>query len=385
MTVPVSIPTDRIVHWLSQLVQIPSINPEGVESGINPDWLGEAKMAAFLQKAFTELGGEVEIEDVLPNRPNVYAKWSGASDQWAVLDVHTDTVGVAQMTDPPFDGRVEDGRVWGRGAVDTKASLALVLALLEVVQSQGLTLKHNLLVLASMSEEFGGYGAKAFNDWALAQELDIVQLLVAEPTMCTPIYAHKGLFAMRLRIEGVAAHSSQPHLGKNAITATASVVQAIEKEHARLQAQEAKTAVGNGTIAVTLIEGGSGHNVIPASCTIHINRRLAPFENPEDEIARVLKLAQEASPLPIKVELSNGLPAFYQDPDSPWIKEISSWTGQEPSYAPYGTNALGYPEIGQEMVIFGPGSIDQAHGAVEWVEVAELVKAGDVYTRWLLA
>ena len=381
----IEIPTDRVVHWLSQLVQIPSINPEGVDGSVDPDWLNEDKVALFLSKAFTDLGGDVEIEMVKPERPNVYAKWKGESDRWSVIDVHTDTVGVAQMTDPPFDGRVEDGRVWGRGAVDTKASLAILLALLERAQAEGLTFKHNLLIVATMSEEYGGYGAAAFNDWAQAQELDIAQLLVAEPTMCAPIFAHKGLFSMRLRIDGLAAHSSQPHLGKNAITAVAVVIQAIEQEHQRLQAEEAKTAVGNGTIAVTLIEGGSGHNVIPDTCKIHINRRLAPFENPDDEIARVVQLARDASPLPVEVEYARGFPAFYQEPNSPWIKDVSSWTGMAPDIAPYGTNALNYPEIGQEMMIFGPGSIEQAHRAVEWVTIDELAKAADVYSRWLIA
>ncbi len=380
----VKIPSERMVAWLSQMVQIPSINPDGGEPISDESWVGEGKMGTFVAQAFADLGGDVEFEEVLPGRHNVYGRWAGRSERWVVLDVHMDTVGVEQMTDPPFDGRVEDGKVWGRGSVDTKASLALILALLEVVQAEKLEFKHNLLVLASVGEEFGGDGARVFNTWAQEQGLDIAEIIVAEPTLCAPIYAHKGLFSLRLRVDGVPAHSSQPHLGKNAITAAAKIVAAVEQEHERLQAAEAKTAVGNGTIAVTLIDGGSGHNIIPEACTVHINRRLAPFENADDEIARVVALAREATSLPVEVELALGLPAFYQAPECALVQDIAQWTGTEPTIAPYATNAACYPELGEQMVIFGPGSIDQAHGTTEWIEIAEMEKAVGVYCRWLL-
>src|SRR5262245_46510682 len=120
---------ERLTFWLSQLVRIPSVTPE--QAGPRAGSPGEARLAEALAGWFADLGGEVHVEEVLPGRPNVYGIWRGRSERWAALDVHMDTVGVEQMSDDPFGGEVRDGRVYGRGAVDTKASLAVALALLE--------------------------------------------------------------------------------------------------------------------------------------------------------------------------------------------------------------------------------------------------------------
>ncbi len=375
---------ERIAHWLGELVRIPSINPEAGETRVPDHYLGEQRMADYLAEQFTALGGQVEQEMVLPGRPNVYGMFPGESDSWAVVDVHTDTVGVSQMSDPPFDGRVENGRVWGRGAVDTKASLALILTLLEARQSQGLKLKQNLLVVGTVSEEIGGHGAAAFAAWARRRQLPLAQLLVAEPTLCTPVHAHKGVMGMRFQVHGKAAHSSKPHLGLNAIVAAMHAIGALVEEHGRLQRTPAETPLGPATLAVTLIEGGNGHNIVPESCTFTINRRLIPGEEPEAVMDRLEKLVAAASPLPITRVQGAGIAAFYQAPDSPWIQALAEWTGNRPEVAPYGTNALAYQGLAEETVIFGPGSIEQAHGAVEWVAIDELVRAGAIYTRWLL-
>lgn len=375
---------DRIAYWLSRLVQIPSVNPEAGDGQTPTDQLGEGRMAAFLAEKFQEFGGRVEVEEVFPGRPNVYGFWEGESDKWAAVDVHTDTVGVSQMSDPPFDGRIESGRVWGRGAVDTKATLGIVLALLEAVTHGRARLKHNLFVAGTISEEVGGFGAKALAAWAERHQRKFDQLLVAEPTRCTPVYAHKGVMRLVWEVQGRAAHSSQPGQGKNAITAAAQIIEAVRAEHERLQRLPAATPLGPATIATTLIEGGHGHNIIPEKCRITINRRTVPFEDVDTVIRELEQKVRAACPLPVKTDYSMGLPAFYQSPDSPWIKAFSEWSGRAPAVAPYGTNALAYPDVAQELLIFGPGSIDQAHGAREWVEVGQLALAGRVFENWLL-
>ncbi len=373
-----------ITHWLSKLVQIPSINPDAGDSMAPANQIGEHRMAEFLAKQFAAFGGQVEMEEVLPGRPNVYGWWPGETDLWTAVDVHTDTVGVSQMSDPPFDGRIENGRLWGRGSVDTKATLGIILALLEAVHGGNAKLKHNLLVVGTVSEEIGGHGAQAFQAWSKRHGRHYDQLLVAEPTLCTPVYAHKGVMKLVFNVQGQAAHSAQPHLGKNAITAAAPIIELIEAEHQRLQRAPAGTSLGPATIAVTIIEGGNGHNIIPEQCRITVNRRMVPFEDVEVTIADLCDKVQQVSPLPVELEFGRGLPAFYQAPDSPWIKQLADWSGQAAAVAPYGTNALAYGGLAEEMIIFGPGSIDQAHGAVEWVELSELAKAAEVIGEWLV-
>ncbi len=377
------IETTRVVDWLTKLVQIPSVNlaQVGLRAGVG----GELAMAEALAGWFREFGAdEVEMEHALPNRPNVMAMWRGQTDKWVALDVHMDVVGVEQMTDEPFDGRVENGRVWGRGAVDTKASFAVILAMLEQMKATGEKFVPNFLIVATSDEENGANGARLFAEWVRRKGLKISQLMVAEPTMCAPVYGHKGFMSLEFVVRGQTAHSSKPHLGKNAIQAAAHVIVALEKEHERLQSLTPETELGNATLSVTIIEGGKGLNVIPDECVIKVSKRMVPGEEPEEDFDHLLAVAKAASPLPVTLNPKIGLSAFYQSPDSVWVQQLSQWSGEAPEIVPYGTNALSYDETtAAEIVIFGPGSIDQAHGEIEWVEIAELEKLVGIYQKWL--
>src|SRR5215212_7291599 len=142
---------EQLIIWLARLVQIPSVTPE--QAGPRAGTPGEARLAEAVADWFRELGGDVYVEDVLPGRPNVYGIWRGTSERWAALDVHMDTVGVEQMSGDPFGGELRAGRVYGRGAVDTKASLAVALALLEQLHRSGGQPASNLLLTATVDEE----------------------------------------------------------------------------------------------------------------------------------------------------------------------------------------------------------------------------------------
>jgi acetylornithine deacetylase/succinyl-diaminopimelate desuccinylase-like protein len=377
-----TVPTENITNWLRKLVQIPSVTP--VQAGVRAGKPGELAMATAVAEAFRKLGGEVEREEVFPGRPNVYGIWRGTTDRWAALDVHTDVVSVEEMMDDPFDGRVENGRVWGRGAVDDKASLAVILAMLEEMWQNGRQPEPNLLIVATADEEAGGGGARTFAQWIKGKGIQLDELMVAEPTMCAPVHGHKGILAMEFIVHGLSAHSSKPHLGQNAINAAAHLILALEQENERLQTVPPTTELGPATMTVTIIEGGTGHNLVPNRCRVAVSKRLVPGEDPEADLDRYLALAEAACPLPIEMNVRVGLSAFYQPSDSPWIQQLAQWSGEAPTVAPYGTNALAYGDnVTKAMVILGPGSIDQAHGAVEWVEITELEKLARIYEQWL--
>jgi len=373
--------TQVLAEWVSRLVQIPSVTSS--QAGPKAGRPGEEKIAQTLAGWFTAFGGQVELVEVEPGRPNVYAKWQGYSDRWVVVDVHTDTVGVEQMTDPPFDGRIEDGRVYGRGAVDTKATLGVLLALLEAMHSVGQKPAMNLLIAATVNEEAGFTGARSFAEWARAEKMVIDQLIVAEPTMCGPVFGHKGGARLEVEVIGLPAHTSQPHLGKNAITAAAQLILAMEAEHQRLQTLTPENPVGLPTITVSRIQGGTGSNVVPDRCLLSIGRRNVPGEDPEIVLSHLLELAKKSCPLPLEVKQARSVGGFLQSPETTWVKQLIAWSGQEPSVVPYGSHALVYAGLSKEMIVLGPGSIDQAHGQSEWVEIAELEKAASIYSRWL--
>ena len=380
-------PSIRRVERLAEAVGINSVNPgqAGERSGDST----EEALAQWVADRADALGASVTLDEVEPGRPNVYAEFPGRSDTVVAVDVHLDTVGVEHMTDDPFDGRVEGGKVYGRGSVDTKATFGVLFPILEDVAAGNFDLEPTLLLVGTVGEEVGGLpGAYRFQEWLNSEGRRLNSLVVAEPTLCAPVHGHKGGLGMELTIHGHAAHSSKPELGANAITAAARVVAALQNQHELLVAQEPTTGMGTGTLSVTEINGGRARNIIPDNCTVYAGRRVAPGEDPYqifDELSAVV--TEAAKPLDVTVEMVNGRAssAFYQDPDSELVQLLATIADTSPELATYGTNALAYDDIADHLVVFGPGSIDQAHQAVEWVDIDELDRADAVYRRWLSA
>ncbi len=307
--------------------------------------------------------------------------WRGSSDRWVAIDVHTDTVGVAQMPDNPFSGDIRDGKVWGRGAVDDKASLAVILALLEGMRQAKRTPQANIVIGATVDEEEGGPGPRKFAAW-LKQNGIMADLVVAEPTGCAPCYGHKGAVRQTFITHGIATHTSQPELGRNAISAMVPVIQALEDEHARL-CTLAPSAVGRASLTVSMIQGGRAFNIVPDACTISVDRRVVTDERAADVAQRLEDLVRAATPVPVDVHLSLCESAFYQPADSDIVRQFSKWSGQAPIIVPYGSNAFAYGNgVVKSCVVLGPGSINQAHGAQEWVEIAQLEKLAHIYAQW---
>lgn len=375
-----------IAALLSEMVRIPSVNP--LHHGPRSGTVAEADMADWVAARAAALGAEVELDEVEPGRPNVYARFAGQTERMLAVDVHLDTVGVEHMEGDPFDGRIGEGRVWGRGSVDTKATMAVVLAVLGEMVAVGRQPMCTIELVGTVSEEGGGLaGAGAYRDRLLERSERREQIVVAEPTMCVPVYGHKGGLGLEVEVEGRAAHSSKPHLGINALSAGARIIAAIDAEQERLASQREVGVLGAGTVSVNEMAGGRARNIIPDHCELYIGRRIADREDYQAEFARLTELVRAAAlPARVKVQLANdmGENAFFQAPGSDLVTALAEMSGNSPAVADFGTNALRYGEVADQIVVFGPGSIDQAHQAIEWVEIAELERAANVY-RQLLA
>ena len=373
-----------IAERVAEIVRIPSVNPlhAGPVSGDG----AERELTDWLANHTEALGAQVIVDHVEDNRSNVYARFEGSSDRAVTIDVHLDTVGVEHMTDDPFDGRIEDGRVYGRGSVDTKATFAVVLQVLEELKAAGKRPIPTVNLVGTVSEEGGGLlGAARYRDWLLERGQRIEQIVVAEPTMCAPVHGHKGGIGLDVTVHGHAAHSSKPHLGANALSGAARVVVAIDDEQERLEALEATTPVGKGTVSVTELAGGLARNIIPDECTLYVGRRTAPGEDIDQVRAALCHLIENsAAPLTTTIEslYGDGSPGFYQDPSYSLVPVLAQLADTSPTTAEYGSNALKYGEVADQLVVFGPGSIDQAHQAVEWVDIGQLNRAVDVYRSW---
>jgi acetylornithine deacetylase len=370
--------------WLTRFVQIPSVNlaHAGPRAGV----VGEARIATQLAEWFRECGAdEVITEDVYAGRPNVYGIWRAPDKnaRWLAVDCHTDTVGVETMEGDPFSGEVRDGKVFGRGSVDDKASLAVWLSVLETLHQQDKSLPCNLILGAVVNEEHLADGAVAFANWLQRNHIVPDEMLVAEPTMCAPCYGHKGVMRQVFTVQGVSTHTSQPELGKNAILSAMKIVQAMDTEHQRLQSL-APSPVGHAKLTVSIINGGYAPNIVPDQCAITIDRRVVAGERAADVAVQLQALAERASDLPVRTDGVITADAFYQAADSDIVRRFAEWSGMPPVVVPYGSDAFAYVNgVVRNCVVLGPGSIDQAHGAVEWVAISELEKLAQIYARWL--
>lgn len=388
----------RSVEILRELIACPSINPEQVADpdGSDEQYCRELRLATLLAERFEKLGFTTILDDsgTEKGRPNMYATLANpASKRWCGLDIHTDTVAITGMPSP-FGGELTlDGRLHGRGACDTKATFATLLALLEEAKARGQAPNCNLLVCGSVGEETGRLGADAFHNWLLKQGIVLDELAVAEPTGCRPIHGHKGHVRLKFEVEGRAAHSSIPEVGVNAIVGAAELVGALMEENRRLQALP-PGPLGCATLTPTLVEGGTGINIVPPSAAVSIDRRVVAGEEASavrqqlEELARAVGERSEHC-VSLTPHGSGSEPegnAFLEPASSPFVRRIAEWSGREAKVATYGTNA-GLPystAAAKSVIVFGPGEIAQAHQADEWIHLSELRLHKQVLAAWLL-
>jgi acetylornithine deacetylase/succinyl-diaminopimelate desuccinylase family protein len=380
---------------LADLIRIPSVNPMG-KSPVRPP-LGEAQLSDFVHDRFHELGMQVERQKVEPGRENVVACLNGSTlpnkgGQSLLIDVHLDTVGVEGMTIEPFTPRQEDGRMYGRGACDVKGSLAVVIHVLDRLIRERPPEMPTVFVACTVNEENGFSGARRVaRSWTEGDSALLTHppsaILVAEPTELNIVTSHKGVVRWRCQTTGRAAHSSQPEAGQNAIYRMSRVVGALERYAGELAGKRPPhPLVGQATLSVGTITGGIEVNTVPDRCCVEIDRRLLPDEDPIDaagDVRRYVEAAVDADDRPVHEEpylAARGLDAQHNGPLAGRLQKIASRIGVSSRQigASYATDASIVGATGIPTVVFGPGSIDQAHTADEWIAVEQLRLAAEI-------
>ncbi len=364
---------EQITRLLQDLVRIPSVSPFG-DPGTEPKNTREARLAEYVADFLRKLALDVELYEVEPGRPNVVGKFcSRGSRKSVALAPHTDTVSVAGMTVNPFGGEIRDGKLHGRGACDTKGSVAAMLAALANAVREKEFREGGLDVwfCALMGEESGSHGARALLERGFRTDFAIA----GEPTNCRVVHTHKGAVAFKIITRGRSAHGSTPERGESAIQKMAGVVDYLLGEYSESLRRVRDPILGSPTTNVGLIRGGSQLNIVPEYCEIEVDRRTVPGERHE-EILRHLR-----ERLSVEVELIGVCDPLYTDPQNPFVCAL----GQETVGAPWFCDAAFFAKSGIPAVAFGPGSSDQAHTADEFVELDEVVRAAGIIGKFLLA
>lgn len=311
----------------------------------------------------------------------------GADRPWVMFDSHLDTVAVDHMTIEPFGGGLRDGKVWGRGACDTKGTGAAMLWALRDYAAQS-DQPNNIAVLFSVDEEVSMTGIQRFvnNDlpglgWSPAL------VVVGEPTEHIPVVAHNGCVRWQITTHGKAAHSAVPWEGRSAINGMVKALALLQGSYIdRLDAEHDLT--GRAVASVNLIRGGNAPNIIPERCVCEVDRRVVPGEDPAAVLQTVaalldtIKAADDAFEYTQTPRVAH--PPLLPEASAavlPIVKQVLIDQGvNKPAVgAPFATHAGYLAAGGLPTLVLGPGSPHPAHTKDEWVAVDEIELGVRVY------
>jgi len=368
---------DPVIQLTSALVAIDSVNPSLV-----PGAAGEAAISAMLADHMRRLGLDVHVRDAAPGRPNVVGVLEGRAPGRSLMFCgHVDTVGVDGMS-APFEPRIRDGRLYGRGAQDMKAGVAAMVDTARQVASRGLE-RGRLIVAAVVDEEYESLGADA-----LAAEWRADGAVVTEPTDLQVAVGHKGFAWIDVETIGRAAHGSRPRDGRDAILRMGRVLQRLEALDRALQARPPHPLMGTGSLHASIIDGGRELSSYPDRCRLRMERRTITGESGEaalEEVTAILNaLAAEDSEFEAAATLQFARPPYEVPADHPLPRALTAAARQAgcetgTTGMSFWTDAAVLAGAGVPCVLFGPGGAG-LHSIEEYVNVRDVVACRDTLT-----
>jgi acetylornithine deacetylase len=407
------------VEILQRLIRTPSVNPMGRD--VSGPHYGESHLTDLLVEICQEHGWRWSRRRIHPERDNLVVLVEGnpkphEGGEFLLWDVHQDTVPVDGMSIDPFAAELLDGRVYGRGACDVKGSMAAMLAALSRLPKVASAARPTIVLACTVNEECGHTGARSLSqmwtrpsaaignrevvggtrDDAIPTEEDFFprppdMAIVAEPTGLNVVVAHQGVVRWRCHTLGRAAHTSRPDEGVNAIYAMSRVIQAIEQYHHEMSSTSpGHPLCGRPTACVSTIHAGVGINTVPDHATIEIDLRLSPDEHPGAAYERLIQYVRERAdigrcqtihdaPFMESIGLSGKQNRSFADRLTQVVREFGRSSAS--IGVPFGTDAAAISATGVPTIVFGPGSIAQAHTADEFIEVGELELATEIFCR----
>jgi acetylornithine deacetylase len=369
-----------VISLLQQLVRIPSVNPDNSPGTGDTDDTGEETLAVFLSGWLESIGADVSLEEIKPDRPNLIARFAPLDGRPRILlGPHLDTVGVGGMIIDPFGGEIREGRVWGRGASDTKGPMAAMLWALHENRDLLADLPVAVDFVAFMGEESGQWGSKNF---AEKHGAHYQFALVGEPTSMETVHVTKGSLWATLRATGKAAHSSMPEKGENAILKLTRALDRLDCHLVPELAAFTHPVLGHSTLNIGVIRGGARPNIVPDLAEAELDIRITPALAAAGGALKLLTDTLEFHDLPVEIVRPHENPPMETAAEHPMIQSLSG-LGSKLAGAPWFSDAAHLSSGGVPSICIGPGSIDQAHTVDEFIEIDALTRGAEFFTHFV--
>jgi acetylornithine deacetylase len=358
---------------LEQLVRTPSVNP-----AIAPDeGQGEAAVATVAREWLAAHGVQAWLEEAAPGRPNVVADVGEGDGPTLVLCGHIDTVGTAGMS-APFEPRVVNDRLYGRGAYDMKAGVAACMATAAALAREPFAGRLTLALVAD--EEYASIGAQAFVERHRADAC-----ILTEPSEGQLVLAHTGFVWAEVVTHGRAAHGSRWDLGDSAIARMGRVITALDQLDHTVLRSRTHALVGPASMHCGLVQGGTGLSTYAAECRLQIERRTLPGETAASALAEIEQAVRAADP---SATLLPGLARspMLCPPDASIANAVRAAATEVLGRAPaevgvqYWMDAAIFDAAGIPTVDFGATGAG-AHELEEWVSLESLRQSAEVLVR----
>jgi acetylornithine deacetylase len=367
---------NELEQLLSDLVSINSINPDLV-----PGSPGEAEIAHYIADWLRRADLEVELLESISGRPNVIGIAPGTGGgKTLLLNGHMDTVGVAGMLDG-HKPRIENGRLYGRGAYDMKGGVAACMLAMAAAKKQNL--RGDVIFTGVIDEEYASVGTME-----LARRFHADGAIVAEFTELQLILAHRGFVWLEVETLGKAAHGSRPDLGVDAIVKMGKVLTEMEKLDQNLRAHPTHSLLGSGSLHASLIQGGQELSSYPERCLLSAERRTLPGETPKSVEAEILQIVEnlrqsdpsfdavvhrgiDRSPLETREDAE-----IVQALQAASVKVLNQ--PRQIAGVQFWTDAAVLSAAGIPSILFGPSG-SGAHAVEEWVDLSSVKTCAEIY------
>lgn len=376
MTIPADAAGDAAVQLTAELIEIESVNP-----GLDPRSAGEGAIIEYLSNRLRAAGFQVEIlqPPANPLRPSLFATFSSGPGPKIMFNGHVDTVGAGLMTDP-FKALFAGDRLRGRGACDMKAGVA---GMVVAAETAAKTCGGTVMLALVADEEDASIGTetllKHLSDNAIRPDV----CLVGEPSWLDLTAAHRGYAVVEVEFAGVAAHSSQPENGVNAVAHLGRLLEAVAEFDRQLQTRVPHPLVGHGSLMATVVSGGRAPFSLADSASALIERRTVPGEDSDQALGEVEnllnQLRNEDPAVDATCRLSHSR-APWELADDPFSIAVAGRLSAALAERGYPATRTGHPawmesalfaEAGIPTLVCGPAG-GGLHADDEWVDVRQV-------------